>query len=221
MGAGASASLPADKLAALEGEGLYVIEKIISREIIDSRGNPTVEVDLYTKVGLMTRAAVPSGASTGIYEACELRDGDKTRYVGKGVLKAVANVAKIAEKLKGMDIRQQEEIDNKMIELDGTPNKSNLGANAILGVSMAVAKAAALATGKPLYAHIALLAGNDKLVLPVPCFNVINGGSHAGNKLAFQIFCGSARGRQLQRSCANRLRGLSYLERYHQEEVWR
>jgi len=189
MGAGASANLPADKWAELQkDEGLYLIESIKAREIIDSRGNPTVEVDLYTKVGLMTRAAVPSGASTGIYEACELRDGDKTRYVGKGVLKAVENVTPIAAALKGMDVRKQAEIDQKMIDLDGTPNKSKLGANAILGVSMAVAKAAAVATGKPLYEHIALLAGNDKLVLPVPCFNVINGGSHAGNKLAFQEY---------------------------------
>jgi enolase len=168
---------------------LFEIERIFAREIIDSRGNPTVEVDLYTKIGICARAAVPSGASTGIHEACEMRDGDKTRYVGKGVLKAVASVNDtLAGALKGMDVRKQEDIDKKMIELDGSKNKSTLGANAILGISMAVAKAAALASGKPLYEHIASLAGNDKLVLPVPCFNVINGGSHAGNKLAFQEY---------------------------------
>ena len=169
---------------------LPIIESIRAREILDSRGNPTVEVDLVTKGGICVRAAVPSGASTGIHEACELRDGDKGRYLGKGVTKAVENVNKIlAEALKGMDVTKQEELDKKMCEIDGTPNKSNLGANAILGVSMAVAKAAAEAKGVPLYRHIASLAGNEgKMVLPVPCFNVINGGSHAGNKLAFQEY---------------------------------
>jgi enolase len=191
MGAGASSgSLPADIADKLKNEAeLFTIEKIFAREIIDSRGNPTVEVDLYTKIGVFARAAVPSGASTGIHEACELRDGDKSRYVGKGVLKAVGSVNDtLAAALKGMDVRNQEEIDRKMIALDGTANKSKFGANAILGISMAVAKAAAIGSGKPLYAHIASLAGNDKLVLPVPCFNVINGGSHAGNKLAFQEY---------------------------------
>jgi len=133
---------------------------------------------------------VPSGASTGIHEACELRDNDKGRYVGKGVLKAVENVNTIlATELKGMDVTQQRALDDKMKELDGTPNKSKLGANAILGVSLAAAKAGAEAKGVPLYQHVADLAGNsEKMTLPVPCFNVINGGSHAGNKLAFQEY---------------------------------
>merc|ERR1719421_2396233 len=170
--------------------GLPVIETIVAREILDSRGNPTVEVDLTTKGGILARAAVPSGASTGIHEACELRDGDKGRYVGKGVLKALDSVnTTLAAALKGCSVLEQEALDNKMIELDGTPNKGKLGANAILGVSMAAAKAAAMAKEVPLYQHIAELAGNDKgMVLPVPCFNVINGGSHAGNKLAFQEY---------------------------------
>jgi enolase len=171
-------------------EGLFAIESLKGREILDSRGNPTVEVDLTTKGGVMARAAVPSGASTGIHEACELRDGDKGRYVGKGVLKAVESVNTIlATELKGLDVREQAALDKKMIELDATPNKSKLGANAILGVSMAAAKAAAAGKGIPLYRHIAELAGNTgPMVLPVPCFNVINGGSHAGNKLAFQEY---------------------------------
>jgi enolase len=171
-------------------EGLFAIESVKGREILDSRGNPTVEVDLTTKGGIMARAAVPSGASTGIHEACELRDGDKGRYVGKGVLKAVESVnTTLAKELKGLDVREQSALDKKMMELDGTPNKSKLGANAILGVSMAAAKAAAAGKGIPLYRHIAALAGNTgPMVLPVPCFNVINGGSHAGNKLAFQEY---------------------------------
>merc|ERR1739844_615967 len=168
---------------------LPIIETIKAREIIDSRGNPTVEVDLVTKGGIKASAIVPSGASTGIYEACELRDGDKARYLGKGCLKAVENVnTKLAPALKGMDVTKQQELDDKMKEIDGTPNKSNLGANAILGVSLAAAKAGAEVKGVPLYQHVADLAGNGKLVLPVPCFNVINGGSHAGNKLAFQEY---------------------------------
>merc|ERR1719160_179811 len=171
------------------GADLTSIDKIVAREVIDSRGNPTVEVDVFTVAGIKGTAIVPSGASTGIYEACELRDGDKGRYLGKGCLKAVANVNdKIAPALKGMDCSKQKELDEAMIKLDGTKNKSELGANAILGVSMAIAKAAAQAQGIPLYKYIANLAGNDKLVLPVPCFNVINGGSHAGNKLAFQEY---------------------------------
>merc|ERR1719353_2811018 len=142
------------------------------------------------KGGLKVTAAVPSGASTGIHEACELRDGDKTRYVGKGVTKAVAAVNnELKAALVGMDVKDQKALDDKMKELDGTDNKSKLGANAILGVSMAAAKAAAEAKGMPLYRHIADLAGNTgAMVLPVPCFNVINGGSHAGNKLAFQEY---------------------------------
>jgi len=176
-------------LSKVEAE-LSLIDSIKGREILDSRGNPTVEVDLVTKGGIFARAAVPSGASTGIHEACELRDGDKSRYLGKGVLKAVEFVNTIlAKELKGMCVKDQRALDNKMLELDGTPNKSKLGANSILGVSMAAAKAAAEVKGMPLYRHIADLAGNGgKMVLPVPCFNVINGGSHAGNKLAFQEY---------------------------------
>ncbi|GAA6002326.1 uncharacterized protein JCM10292_006603 [Rhodotorula paludigena] len=167
------------------------ISKIHARQIWDSRGNPTVEVDVVTEKGLFT-AAVPSGASTGVHEAVELRDGDKSKYLGKGVLKAVANVNEIiAHKLisAGIDIVDQEAVDNFLIELDGTPNKGKLGANAILGVSMAVAKAAAAQKGVPLYVHFADLAGvKPPYVLPVPAMNVINGGSHAGNALAFQEF---------------------------------
>jgi enolase len=164
------------------------IKSVHAREILDSRGNPTVEVDLTTEDGLF-RAAVPSGASTGIYEAIELRDGDKSRYLGKGVLKAVGNVNNtIAPKVLGLNVTKQEEIDRLMIELDGTENKGKLGANAILGVSLAVCKAAAAHKKVPLYRHIADLAGNTDLILPVPAFNVINGGSHAGNKLAMQEF---------------------------------
>mmetsp|Transcript_84569 Transcript_84569/g.154995 ORF Transcript_84569/g.154995 Transcript_84569/m.154995 type:complete len:550 (+) Transcript_84569:94-1743(+) len=171
-------------------DGLFEIETVRGREILDSRGNPTVEVDLITRGGIVARAAVPSGASTGIHEAHELRDGDKSRYVGKGVLKAVTSVnTALADALRGMDVRHQREIDDKMNQVDGTANKKGLGANAILGVSMAVAKAAAAGKGIPLYRHIAELAGNTgPMVLPVPCFNVINGGSHAGNKLAFQEY---------------------------------
>jgi enolase len=158
-----------------------------AREVIDSRGNPTVEVDIHTSIGKFT-ASVPSGASTGIHEAVELRDGG-SRYKGKGVKKAVANVDNIiGPALKGMDVTKQAEIDNLMISLDGTPNKSKLGANAILGVSLALSKAGAAAKKVPLYQHYADLAGNTDLLLPVPSFNVINGGSHAGNRLAFQEF---------------------------------
>merc|ERR1712093_504942 len=167
------------------------IQKIHARQIWDSRGNPTDEVDVVTEKGLFT-AAVPSGASTSVHEAVELRDGDKNKYFGKGVTKAVANVNDvIAPKLisAGIDIVDQEAIDKFLIELDGTPNKGKLGANAILGVSMAVAKAAAGQKGVPLYAHFADLAGvKPPFVLPVPAMNVINGGSHAGNALAFQEF---------------------------------
>nr|NP_001187631.1 enolase [Ictalurus punctatus]ADO28911.1 enolase [Ictalurus punctatus] len=166
------------------------IVSIHARQIFDSRGNPTVEVDLTTAKG-MFRAAVPSGASTGVHEAVELRDGDKTSYMGKGVLNAVNNVnstiapALIKEKLSVID---QAKIDEFMIKLDGTANKSKLGANAILGVSLAVCKAGAAEKNVPLYRHIADLAGNKDVILPVPAFNVLNGGSHAGNKLAMQEF---------------------------------
>lgn len=162
------------------------IEEIKARQIFDSRGNPTVEVDVITENGVVGRAAVPSGASTGEYEAVELRDGDKQNFMGKGVLKAVANVNDIiAPELLGFDIFEQKAIDELMIRLDGTPNKSKLGANAILGVSLAVAKAAADETGQPLYRYIGGVAANT---LPVPMMNIINGGSHADNSIDFQEF---------------------------------
>ncbi|XP_044527194.1 alpha-enolase-like [Gracilinanus agilis] len=166
------------------------ILKIHAREIFDSRGNPTVEVDLHTHKGIF-RASVPSGASTGIYEALELRDGDETCFLGKGVSKAVAHINDtIAPALinKKMNVMEQEHIDKFMIDLDGTENKSKFGANAILGVSLAVCKAGAAERCIPLYRHIADLACKEELFLPVPAFNVINGGSHAGNKLAMQEF---------------------------------
>jgi len=163
------------------------IKDIKAREIIDSRGNPTVEVDIHTELG-MFRASVPSGASTGAYEACELRDGG-SRYNGKGVLIAVKNVHDVLKPaLIGKSELDQTEIDNLMLAIDGTPNKVNMGANAILGISLAVAKAGAARKQVPLYQHFADLAGNKELVMPVPSFNVINGGSHAGNALAFQEF---------------------------------
>jgi enolase len=159
---------------------------IVGRQILDSRGNPTVEVDVYTAAGAMGRAAVPSGASTGVHEACELRDGDESEYMGKGVRKAVQNVNKIlAEELKGMYVENQSEIDARMIEIDGTPNKSKLGANAILGVSLACAKAAAQEAGMPLYRYVGGCTCNT---LPVPMMNILNGGSHADNCIDFQEF---------------------------------
>ncbi|XP_043919046.1 enolase isoform X1 [Protopterus annectens] len=160
------------------------------REILDSRGNPTVEVDVVTAKGVF-RAAVPSGASTGVYEALELRDKDNTRYLGKGVTQAVGHVINtIAPALisKNVNVLEQAKIDKLMLEMDGTKNKSKFGANALLGVSLAVCKAGAAEKGVPLYRHIADLAGNKDVLLPVPAFNVINGGSHAGNKLAMQEF---------------------------------
>ncbi|MFA6269474.1 MAG: phosphopyruvate hydratase [archaeon] len=164
------------------------ILNVKAREILDSRGNPTVECDVITENGLF-RAAVPSGASTGVYEALELRDGDKKRYMGKGVLKAVENVnKKIAPLVLGMDPTKQKEIDDKMIVGDGTENKSSFGANAILSVSMAVCKAGAESKKVSLYQHVADLAGVKEVILPVPSFNVINGGKHAGNELAMQEF---------------------------------
>jgi len=162
------------------------IANISARQILDSRGNPTIEVDVFTTNGIMGRAAVPSGASTGIHEACELRDGDKAIYNGKGVLKAVQNVNKvIAEELKGYFVTEQNEIDAKMIELDGTPNKSNLGANAILGVSLAVANAAAQESSSYLFRYV---GGVNANTLPIPMMNIINGGSHADNSIDFQEF---------------------------------
>lgn len=162
------------------------IEEIVARQILDSRGNPTIEVDVYLADGSFGRAAVPSGASTGEHEAIELRDGDKERYLGKGVLKAVENVnEKIAPKLCGLDARQQELIDKIMIDLDGTENKGNLGANAILGVSLAVAKAAAEFSGLPLFRYV---GGCGAHVLPVPMMNILNGGKHADNNVDLQEF---------------------------------
>ncbi len=162
------------------------INKVLGREILDSRGNPTVEVDVVLENGVMGRAAVPSGASTGENEALELRDGDKSRYQGKGTLKAVNNVNTIiAPALIGCDVFQQRAIDKKMLELDGTPTKSKLGANAILGVSLAVAQAAAKALGLPLYRYI---GGANAYVLPVPMMNIINGGAHSDAPIAFQEF---------------------------------
>uniref|UniRef100_A0A8C6SN18 Beta-enolase n=1 Tax=Neogobius melanostomus TaxID=47308 RepID=A0A8C6SN18_9GOBI len=163
------------------------ITKIHAREILDSRGNPTVEVDLWTAKGLF-RAAVPSGASTGVHEALELRDGDKSRYLGKGDTQSTADSVSVMFVFQNFNVVEQEKIDQFMLELDGTENKSQFGANAILGVSLAVCKAGAAEKGVPLYRHIADLAGNKDVILPVPAFNVINGGSHAGNKLAMQEF---------------------------------
>ncbi len=165
---------------------MSIIIDIIGREILDSRGNPTVEVDVILEDGTMGRAAVPSGASTGAHEAVERRDGDKARYMGKGVLEAVAAVnGELAEALVGFDATEQVAIDQAMIELDGTPNKARLGANAILGASLAVAKAAAAATGQPLYRYV---GGTSARTLPVPMMNIINGGEHADNPIDIQEF---------------------------------
>jgi enolase len=162
------------------------IVTVLGREVLDSRGNPTVEVDVLTESGAFGRAAVPSGASTGENEALELRDGDKKRYLGKGVLKAVANINDvIAPALVGMNVLEQTQIDARLLELDGTKTKSNLGANALLGVSLAVAKAAANYLGLPLYRYI---GGTNTYVLPVPMMNIINGGSHSDAPIAFQEF---------------------------------
>ena len=164
---------------------MSIIIKVHARQILDSRGNPTVEVDVITENGILGRAAVPSGASTGEHEAVELRDGGKA-FMGKGVLKAVENVnSTIASELVGMSVFEQNAIDKMMIELDGTPNKSNLGANAILGVSLAVAKAAANELGMPLYRYVGGVSANT---LPVPMMNIINGGSHSDAPIAFQEF---------------------------------
>lgn len=162
------------------------ITDVLGREILDSRGNPTVEVEIYLEDGTMGRAAVPSGASTGIYEACELRDGDKSIYLGKSVSQAVSNVnTEIAEALWGQNVLDQSEIDRLLIELDGTPNKSRLGANAILGASLACAKAAASSLGLPLYQY---LGGVRARTLPVPMMNILNGGAHATNNVDIQEF---------------------------------
>lgn len=165
---------------------MTTISFVNAREILDSRGNPTVEVEVGTDSGYFGRAAVPSGASTGEFEACELRDGDKSRYLGKGTLKAVRNVKEvITPRLLGMDVQDQAAIDHMMIELDGTDNKSKLGANAILGVSLACARAGAEAAALPLYRYI---GGSRSVTLPVPLMNIINGGAHADNNVDFQEF---------------------------------
>jgi len=165
---------------------MTTISDVFAREVLDSRGNPTVEVEIYLESGAIGRAIVPSGASTGAYEAVELRDGDKGRYLGKGVLKAVENVNEIiAPEIIGLDALDQVKIDKKMIELDGTPNKAKLGANAILAVSMAVARAAAEALAVPLYTY---LGGFNAKTLPVPMMNIINGGAHADNNVDVQEF---------------------------------
>jgi enolase len=162
------------------------IVSVHAREILDSRGNPTVEVDVLTESGYFGRAAVPSGASTGVHEAVELRDGDKGRYLGKGVQKAVNNVNTIiSEEIVGMHVLDQQLIDETMIKLDGTANKGNLGANAMLGVSLAVAHAAAQMTNQPLYRYV---GGVNARTLPIPMMNIINGGSHADNSIDFQEF---------------------------------
>ena len=167
-------------------EEKYIIKSVKGREILDSRGNPTVEVDVVLQGGAMGRASVPSGASTGIYEACELRDGDRSRYLGKGVLRAVNSVnTEIYAALIGKSALKQEEIDRLMIALDGTPNKSRLGANAILGASLACAKAAANAMGVSLYRY---LGGDGAITLPVPMMNILNGGAHASNNVDIQEF---------------------------------
>ncbi|WP_316841513.1 phosphopyruvate hydratase [Pedobacter gandavensis] len=165
---------------------MSLIIDVHARQILDSRGNPTIEVDVMTENGVLGRAAVPSGASTGMHEAVELRDNDKSVYLGKGVLKAVANVNdKIADELRGVDVFEQNAIDNLMIKLDGTDNKANLGANAILGVSLAVAKAAAQESRQPLYRYI---GGVNANILPIPMMNIVNGGSHSDAPIAFQEF---------------------------------
>ena len=166
------------------------IVKVVGREIVDSRGNPTVEADVYLDDGSMGRAAVPSGASTGVREALELRDGDKARYLGKGVLQAVKNVNEIlGPAIVGMDPTDQRAIDQKMLDLDGTPFKKNLGANSILAISLAVAKAGALAKKVPLYAHIADLNGTPGVYsMPLPMMNIINGGAHAAWSMDMQEF---------------------------------
>lgn len=165
---------------------MSLIESIHARQILDSRGNPTVEVDVVTESGAFGRAAVPSGASTGSHEAVELRDGDKKKFLGKGVLKAVENVnTKISAEVVGFDVFEQNLVDKIMIELDGTPNKGKLGANAILGTSLAIAKAGAMEAGMPLYRYIGGVSANT---LPVPMMNILNGGSHADNAIDFQEF---------------------------------
>ncbi len=180
------------------------IEEVVAREVLDSRGNPTVEVEVYLEDGSIGRAIVPSGASTGAFEAVELRDGDPSRYLGKGVLQAVSNVNDIiADEVIGMNPFDQPAIDKLLIELDGTPNKAKLGANAILGVSLAVARAAADSLGIPLFQYI---GGVNGKVLPVPMMNILNGGKHADNNVDIQEFMimpvGATSFREALRMCA-------------------
>ena len=183
--------------SAVASRNFATISSVKAREIIDSRGNPTVEADVITSDGQCFRAAVPSGASTGVYEALELRDKDANRFLGKGCLQAVKNVNEVlSPALAGMDVTQQEQIDRKMVEeIDGTQNewgwcKEKIGANAILAVSLATARAGAVSRGVPLYQHLAELAGKptNKFIMPVPSLNIINGGAHAGNSLEMQEF---------------------------------
>jgi len=170
-----------------KGDLMAKIQKVTAREVIDSRGNPTLEAEVWTDTGIKARAIVPSGASTGEHEACELRDGDPKRYAGKGVLKAVQNVkGPIAETILGKEVTDQRAIDQAMLKLDGSPNKSKLGANAILGVSLALAKVAAESEKTPLYQYLGKLFGNKRWVLPVPMMNIINGGAHADNNIELQ-----------------------------------
>jgi enolase len=195
-----------------ESEMKQIIEilDVLGREILDSRGNPTVEVEVYLDDGTVGRAAVPSGASTGIYEACELRDGDKGRYLGKGVENAVKNVnTEIADALVGLNVLDQTEIDRVLIDLDGTPNKSRLGANAILGASLACAKAAAESVGLSLYSYI---GGVNAKTLPLPMMNILNGGAHASNNVDIQEFMvmpvGASSFKEALRMCAEVFHGL-------------
>ena len=200
------------------------ITEVLGREILDSRGNPTVEVEVYLEDGSMGRAAVPSGASTGIYEACELRDGDKSCYLGKGVSQAVANVnTEIAGALLGQNVLEQANIDQLLIELDGTPNKSRLGANAILGASLACARAAATSLGLPLYQYI---GGSNAKTLPVPMMNILNGGAHATNNVDIQEFMvmpvGATSWKDALRMCTEVFHALSrfWLPRVPPPPVW-
>ena len=198
-----------------------LIQKVIGREILDSRGNPTVEVDVILENGIMGRASVPSGASTGIFEACELRDGDLGRYLGKGVSQAVAHVNReIAQALKGQNVLDQRSIDQLLISLDGTPNKSRLGANAILGTSLACAKAAANALGIGLYRYI---GGSNAHVLPVPMMNILNGGAHASNNVDIQEFMimpiSAPSWREALRRCAEVFHNLKVVLKAHKIPV--
>ncbi len=195
---------------------MSIITDVLAREVLDSRGNPTVEVELYTEDGGFGRALVPSGASTGEHEAVELRDGDKDRFGGKGVLKAVDHVNnEIAKAVIGLDVTEQRLIDQTMIDLDGTPNKGKLGANAILGVSLAAARAAADEVGLPLYQY---LGGPNAHVLPTPMMNVLNGGAHSTNTVDFQEFMIMPVGAECSRSRSDGFRNLPRIAGTAQEQ---